>query len=397
MKQCQLEYEDNSTTQLININDLANPFTNGNILEWELNHLLRSTPSLQHLCITFGQSIDTKLDRVFPIPLITTLKLNFNGSLLALTSILQNMPNLLHLKLETETINLNGNQWKQILIDYVPKIKIFRFLMKVFSFRHNYTEEQLEDFLDTFRTPFWLDEHQWFIRCNWPQHINKNQWSKTTCPNARDYNSYDRVMNVFYKGRIDNLTLLPRCFPNIRRLTLRFPCNNHFWTIIPTLDHLTSLNVIETRENSRSEFLLEDLLNRAPRLDFLSVDGILFLSLVQLNISHTSLRRLQLKHYRARMNRYMNATQCSILADSLFGHQCEVLEIRVENRTIILDLVHKMYNLRALNCECQDDNWSNNSLLCSKDEFVEWLRNSLPKTYLVNRHQSRPVRLWINR
>ncbi|CAF1244999.1 unnamed protein product [Rotaria sordida] len=118
MKQCQLEYEDNSTTQLININDLANPFTNGNISEWELNHLLRSTPYLQHLCITFGQSIDTKLDRVFPIPLITTLKLDFNGSLLALTSILQNMPNLLHLKLETETINLNGNQWKQILIDY---------------------------------------------------------------------------------------------------------------------------------------------------------------------------------------------------------------------------------------------------------------------------------------
>ncbi|CAF0999493.1 unnamed protein product [Rotaria sordida] len=164
------------------------------IISKELNHLLRSTPSLQHLCITFGQSIDTKLDRVFPIPLITTLKLDFNGSLLALTSILQNMPNLLHLKLETETINLNGNQWKQILIDYVPKIKIFRFLMKVFSFRHNYTEEQLEDFLDTFRTPFWLDEHQWFIRCNWPQHINKNQWSKTTCPTARDYNSYDRML-----------------------------------------------------------------------------------------------------------------------------------------------------------------------------------------------------------
>ncbi|CAF3162832.1 unnamed protein product [Rotaria sp. Silwood2] len=381
----------------------------------ELTHLLRSTPSLRHIFITFAQIVNTELDRIFPIPLITSLQLQFNDSLSALISILKNMPNLLHLKLETGTINLNGNQWKQILIDYVPKIKIFRFLMKVFSFRHNNMDEQLEDFLNTFRTPFWLDDHQWFVRCDWPQHTNKvfilytlpycfsdtyviyqNRWSKATCPNAHDYDSYNRVTNVFYKGRVDNLALYPRCYPNIRRLTLKLPFDNNFLTIIPTLDHLTSLNVIETRDNSRSESQLKALLVRAPRLAFLSVDVITFLQWAQSNITHASLRRLHLKHYRDRMNHYMNATQCSILADSLLGRQCEVLAIRIESRTIILDLIHKMCSLRALNCECKDDNWINNSLLCPKDELVEWLRNSLPETYSISRHEPRLVRLWIN-
>ncbi|CAF1338382.1 unnamed protein product [Rotaria sordida] len=383
----------------------------------ELNHLLKSTPYLQYLCITFfGESTNIELHRIHSVPLITNLKLHFNGSLNSLINILQSMPNLLYLTIETGTINLNGNQWKKILIDYIPKIKKFRFLMKILLFKHHNIEEQLEDFLNTFQTSFWLDEHQWFVRLDWPKHANKvfviytlpycfndtyviyqNRWSKTTCPNVHDYNSYDRVTNVFYKGHIDNLIVFPVHYPNIRRLTLRLPFDNHFWSIIPTLDRLISLEVIETRENSRSESQLKDLLNRAPRLDFLSVDAMSFLLLAQSNITHDSLRRIQLKHYRTKTNRYMNVTQCSILADSLLGRQCEVLIIRIENRTIILDLINKMYNLRVLNCECQDDNWTNNSLLCSKDELVEWLRNSLPETYFISRYRSRLVRLWINR
>ncbi|CAF5067315.1 unnamed protein product, partial [Rotaria sp. Silwood1] len=191
----------------------------------ELNHLLRSTPYLRHLCIQFGESTINELYFIRCVPLITSLKLHFSGSLVVLTNILKSMPNLIHLTLETQTINLNGNQWKQILLDYIPKIKIFRFLIKILSFKHNNTEVQLEDFLNTFQTSFWLEEHQWFVRCDWPQHTNKviilytlpyclhdtyviyqNRWSKSTCPNTHNYNSYDQVINVFYKGRIDNLS-----------------------------------------------------------------------------------------------------------------------------------------------------------------------------------------------
>jgi hypothetical protein len=382
----------------------------------ELAHLLSLTPSLQYLCITFGEAIGSELHRIFPAPLMTSLKLYFDGSLSALTNILESMPNLTHLKFETGTINLNGNQWRETLIKYVPKTKTFRFLMKVFSFKHNNLEEALEDLLNTFRTPFWLNDHKWFVRCDWPQHSNKmfvlytlpycfsntyviyqNRWSKTTCLDANDYNSYDRVMNVFYKGCINNIVLFPRYYPNIRRLTLRLPFDKHFWTIISTLDNLTSLKVIETREHNLSESQLKNLLNRTPRLQFLSIDAKSFIQLAILTITHPSLRRLELKHYHDRINRYMNATQCSILSNSLLGRQCEVLIIRVENRTIILDLINSMGNLRALTFQCQDDNSTKNSLLPTKDELVEWLQNSLPQTYSVSRHQSRFIRLWINR
>ncbi|CAF5087305.1 unnamed protein product [Rotaria sp. Silwood1] len=381
-----------------------------------LTHLLNSTSYLQHLCIQFGQSSNAELDTRHIIPSIISLKLNFDGSLAALTNILQSMPNLQYFTLETSAINLNGNQWKEILNDYIPKIKIFRFLMKVLSIEHNNMEEQLDDLLKTFQTSFWLQDHQWFVRCDWPQHTKKvfivytlpycfgnscgvysNRWSKSTCPNAHDYNSYNRVTNVLYKGPIDNSSLYRRCYPGIHRLTLRLPFDNNFWTIIPTLDHLTSLEVIETRENSQSELQLKNLLNRAPRLEFLCIDVTLFLLLTQLNITHSSLRRLHLKHYRAKMNRYMNATQCSILADSLIGRQCEVLRIRVENRAIVLDLVRTMHNLRALNCECQDDIWNNNSLLFSKDELIEWFRRVLPEKCSIRRQEPRLIQMWINR
>ncbi|CAF3778536.1 unnamed protein product [Rotaria sp. Silwood1] len=378
----------------------------------ELTHLLTLTPYLRHLCITFGESIDIISQRILIAPYLTSLELHFGGSQSTLTNILKSMPNLLHLKLETGSIHLNGNQWKQILINYVPKIKIFRFLIRVLSLKDNHVEEYLEDLLSTFQTPFWMDDHQWYVRCDWPQHTNKifvlytlpycfgdtyvvyqNRWSKTTCPNVRDCNCYDRVKDVFYKGRIDNFALFAICYPKIRRLTLKLPFDVNFWTIIPRLDNLTSLEVIQTQENIRSESQLKELLNRAPRLDFLSVDAISFLLLAQLNITHVSLRRIQLKPYRSRTNRYLNAAQCSILARSLLGLQCEVLVIRIENRQIILDLIHTMYNLRALTFECQDDN----SLVHSNDELVEWLRNSLPETYSVTRHRSRLVGIWINR
>ncbi|CAF2537333.1 unnamed protein product [Rotaria sp. Silwood2] len=122
-----------------------------------------------------------------------------------------------------------------------------------------------------------------------------------------------------------------------------------------------------------------------------------FLSLTQLNITHSSLRRLHLKHYRAKMNRYMNTAQYFILGDSSLERQGEVLLIRVENRAIILDLARTMDNLRALNCRCQDDIWNNNSLLFSKDELVEWLRNSVSEKCSIRRQQSRLIQLWIHR
>lgn len=378
----------------------------------ELHHLFGLTPYVQHLCIAFGESIDIKSQTIGTAPYITSLELRFGGSHSTLTNILKSMPSLLHLKLETESINLNGNEWEKFLINYVPNIQTFRFLIRVLSMKSYHLEEHLEDLLRTFQTPFWIADRQWYVQCDWPQHTKKifvlytlpycftdtyviyqNRWSKTTCPNLHDSNSYDRVTDVFYKGRIDDIASYHTFYPRIRRLTLKLPFDNHFWTIIPTLDYLSSLKVIGNQENRRSESQLKGILNRAPDLAFLSVDAMLFLPLAQFPITHPSLCQLELKTSRSRPNRYLSATQCSVLADSLLGRQCKVLTIRVENRAIILDLIDKMYNLRALNFECQDDS----SSLRPNDELVKWLKNSVPEACAVDRHRSRLVRVWIGR
>ena len=383
-----------------------------NFSSTELHHLFGLTPALQHLCIGFGESIDIKSHVIGTAPFITSLELRFGGSYSTLTNILKSVPSLLHLKLVTESINLNGDQWEQLLINYVPKIQTFRFLIRVLSLKFNHLEEHLEDLLRSFQTPFWIADHRWYVRCDWPQHTNKifvlytlpycstdtyviypNRWSKTTCPTLHTSNSYDRVIDVFYKGHIYDLASTHIFYPRIRCLTLKLPFDNNFWTIIPTLDYLTSLKVIGDHVSRRSESHLKDLLGRAPGLTFLSVDAMLFLPLAQFPITHTSLCRLELKTSRSSPNRYLSATQCSVLADSLLGRQCEVLTIRVENRAIILGLIEKMNNLRALNFECQDDS----SLSHPNDELVQWLRGSLPEAYSVDRHRSRLVRVWIDR
>ncbi|CAF3487903.1 unnamed protein product [Rotaria socialis] len=204
-------------------------------------------------------------------------------------------------------------------------------------------------------------------------------------------------MNVFYKESIDNLAVFPIVYANVRRLTLRLPLDNYFWAFIPTLDHLIALEIIEMREKSQLESQMKVLLNRASRLKYLSFDATSLLKLVQSNIAHLSLSQIHLKHYRTRINRYMNAEQCLILANSFIGRECEVLTIRIDDRNIILDLVDKMCNLRALHCECQNDFWMTKASLSPDDELVKWLRSSLPENYSISQHRSRLLQLWINR
>ena len=45
---------------------------------------------------------------------------------------------------------MNGHQWKQFILDYLPKFNKFRFLFRYFPD----TESKLIEFIDTFRTSF---------------------------------------------------------------------------------------------------------------------------------------------------------------------------------------------------------------------------------------------------
>jgi hypothetical protein len=56
-----------------------------------------------------------------------------------------------------------------------------------------------------------------------------------------------------------------------------------------------------------------------------------------------------------------------------------------------------MNNLRSLIFQCQDDLWINRNSTSIEDEFIQWLRISLPSTYLISRDKNEQsnIRIWI--
>ncbi|CAF4216327.1 unnamed protein product [Adineta steineri] len=85
-------------------------------------------------------------------------------------NLFQSFPNVNELKVEIFSIKLDGNQWEQIIVNYLPQLKIFQMKMNTDlcpSTDNQGNEEKIDQFLATYRTPFWIKHHQWFIRCHW--------------------------------------------------------------------------------------------------------------------------------------------------------------------------------------------------------------------------------------
>jgi len=81
----------------------------------------------------------------------------------------------------------------------------------------NDLERQVDQLLDTFRISYWLDEHKWFVRCDW-QSYNTNSFgilytipyafnqflhlsqrhSKSTCPNNGEYWEFNCVKRLIH-------------------------------------------------------------------------------------------------------------------------------------------------------------------------------------------------------
>ncbi|UJR19556.1 hypothetical protein I4U23_022686 [Adineta vaga] len=115
--------------------------------------------------------------------------------------------------------------------------------------------------------------------------------------------------------------------------------------------HLKSLNVSQVSGAQESKLL--NIINRAPSLYSLTIPDKLALGLMRLTITNTSIRQLYIRHSYA-----FNVSDCSELAHSSLGRQCEVLSITVESRDNVLYLINNMSNLRALrfNIDVQIEN-----------------------------------------
>ncbi|CAF5005195.1 unnamed protein product [Rotaria sp. Silwood1] len=344
----------------------------------------------------------------------------FVSSIYSLENLFRSVPNLYYLTIHTSSIFLNGYEWQNIIVNHLPKIKVFRLKME-FSFpTKKNKEEQIEELLDSFRTHFWIDEHQWFIQYNYIQTNAFNcdvlytlpyafenltyastQLSKSTCPENKMFQCFDRVKILRYLNQnqyiFNESNTYSSRFLNVRHLEIDLPFNDQLFTII-SLDRLVSLHI--TLPLYSDHFSLEGLLDRMTHLDSLTIQHWSSIHSTLFQMKNESIRRLVfVQSSTISSNSYFDNIECAALSNSSLGFHCEVLVVDVQHRTNILELIKMMTNLRSLTVRCKDDEWNIwSSSSAEEDELVTWLRRYLPLTCLIIRDQKKisNIQIWID-
>jgi hypothetical protein len=384
-----------------------------------LFYLFKYTPRLRLLRV--NDVIGYQFQCLQPVvSSLSSMNISFSGSMRVMEVVFQNLPNLYHLTIRISNIYLNGYEWEKIIVNQLPKIKVFRLKMEFRFLDQSNKEEQIDDLLDSFRTHFWIEEHRWFVRYDFNSskpincdilytlpytfeefiYADKNL-SKSTCPNDNEYDSYDQVRILRYSNQEKYLSKQSNInsfhFPNIRHLKIKLPCDEHFLKCIPSMYHLTSLNI--TLLKASACFLLQVLLDRAPNLYSLTVKRRFPIRMTLFQVKNTSIRRLFLVSSGAIVfDSCFDSAECAILTNSTLGIQCEVLSIDVKCRTNILDLIKQMSNLRSLTVQCEDDQWDLWQSSTANDELVNWLQGHLPSTCLIIRDPKKvsSIHIWID-
>ena len=387
----------------------------------DLSHLLEHTPNLQRLHTTLYSYLPKDHLTSSAIKM-REIRFCFGGSLHALGNLLASFPHLTRLMLITSQVYVDGNMWRNLLMDYLPNLRIFQLKMDLnFQQRHEDIEEIIDELLESFRSSFWLEEHQWYIRCHWdpsdpyksitlytlPYAFNTYNFfdkpsSKSTCPDQRQYWSYHRVHTFIHR---DIYNTVPDCvrlvharFPHVRHLQIGLPLDEMFWSYFSSYNHLTSLHVTLYRQSAFHQ--LQILLDQSSCLYSLKIESYIGFSTGVSELTSKSIRRLDFIDTAASQSIYFNREDCLAFAKSSLGTQCEVLLISVKYRTSVLDLIEKMHHLRLLIIECEDDQESlyMYTFFSTRNELNQWLQEHLPSTYTITIDSTRHsrVHIWID-
>ncbi|CAF1273505.1 unnamed protein product [Adineta ricciae] len=360
----------------------------------ELHRLLEHTINLESLNIEIEHNYDYQ-SISSAISSLKKFKLSVHYSSHITHHLLHYTPNLTHLTIKLFYIILDGYQWEKLITTYLSNLKVFHFKMQCVRRCNNTTIESIDELIDSFRSPFWLDEHQWFIQCHLhrsdkrllahlytlPYHFNEFNMNstlqfRTTCPANEVRWSYDNVKHLTYQG--SNCSSIR--FPNVENLIVVFPIDMYFQLNLPNLYRLTSMTV-KSIETAHDERQFENLLRYTINLRSLAFKESSLSCEVLYRLANSSIRQLDLHCLR-----YFNEEQCKKLASSTLGIQCERLSISVCTRTDILLLVNQMKKLQMLNAHCKDDDWDQKIYESnSSDKFVCFLKEQLPNTCTIQR------------
>ncbi|CAF3408147.1 unnamed protein product [Rotaria socialis] len=354
--------------------------------------LYRNTPNLRHLSAWFVVEYN-EFQILKPIDSITRLNITFYGLENMLEHVLENLPNLYQLKCDLN-VYINGYQWESIIKKSLPKLKIFQVKMRFTPPSNNQNiDEKLNKIIDSYRTNFWINEHQWYIRCHWytldekidlfnfidvftVPYSSDRFYEDNICLLAKSTVQYDKeylqcpcitTLNYGSSSFTDPIRSRFR-FNNIEHLSLSLPFNENFFFIVSKFVRLRSLFVYtDTNKNVNNiQFQLQLVLDQAPRLyslEFTTWSRSDSESPFE-GLRSVSVRRLDLIRFNFNDQVYhFDEKECIELSRSFLDHY-----------------------------------WpENGSVSSAMDGLVQWLRQQLPPTCAVTKDEndSFGIHLWI--
>lgn len=151
----------------------------------DIYHFLKDKPCLQHVKLYihldnkeinvsehFSSIIKFELydERSYPP------KLHLINHIPEVICLLRAMPNLIYLTIETPFIFLDGYRWKCLIKNFFPKLRIFHLKMSFYFNNFNTIKTRIDYIFNSFQNQFWINEHQWFIRCHWNSEDKYSQY-----------------------------------------------------------------------------------------------------------------------------------------------------------------------------------------------------------------------------
>lgn len=368
-------------------------------LEWNQIHpLITHTPRLKSLLV-YIKHFPTNLNHP-DVKLSTLTKYNiciWNEIIESNSDIIfQAMPNLRCLKVTLWSQLIDGYKWEQIIRDYLPKLKTFDLKMKKMFFSAQNIQQKVTELINSFRTPFWVDEQKWFVRCfteeetihlntisNASNHYNilVDSW-QSTCPDDNQQEFYNHITDIYNTEVFNRPVSSAIQLPNITTLYIKLPINDQFRSVVPNLNRLERLSISSYSDIYQSQ--LQTLLDQAPHIITLRLrqDQSIPLPMSLFKIRHKAICHIDLSSYK----HYFSEHDCLLLTQSSLGVQCEVLSILVTNHQCIIRLTENMSNLRSLTVKCMDTQYDKQCLLSEEqDKIILWLKERLPSTYVIVR------------
>jgi len=355
----------------------------------DLGHIVQHTPNLREFhpnieCVFQTEQIYLNFDN------LTNLNLIFNGSKYSFEKLVEKLPNLHQLKIQFEHIVLNGDEWEKIVQNHLQLLKSLSFKMTL----ECHDEIELDQLIESFRTQFWLEQRQWFIRCDWfasntclytlpyafDEYIySKNYQSKSTC----DFWIYDQVKKLIIET---NSYSYRAQFPNVRQLILNCSFDESIRTDLINFKRISSLEVIIRNDIQLN--ILKSLIQLMTKLYSLKIHFFNKFPVDFFRMDFRSIYRIDLMNNPRHYARYLTNDECKILENSLLIQQCRILVVNIENRSNLLRLISKMKNLNSFIFRCKDE--------INSDEFQQWIEKNLSTQFSFS-HDHKDVtiyRLW---